>query len=304
MVIDSCFHIPKRRVFNAPLTPRGRSAPPRTSHRRDRSTTRLRPRPRPNVTSAVSTTLARASGRACHSSTCSCGRSPCRPGESVLGEVLGGVRVTDEDRVVAARERAVDRRADAGIGLRPGDDEPSDSRWRARPPSVVSSNESPYCLWTSGSDSWRWSSGTYCQPSLFSGRSSWECCTQITGTCRRGPCRPGCRCWRSPRHAGGRWPPRRSAHPPPQRGVRTVAEAGHARLLLGPPADASRTCRPGSSAPIPAHPVRRGCVPRPGRRPSEALNVRSDTQVCVTTRTERSGAAAHDRCTPRETTCT
>ena len=41
--------------------------------------------------------------------------------------VLGRVRVTDERHVVAARERAVDRGADAGVGLRAGDDEVSDA---------------------------------------------------------------------------------------------------------------------------------------------------------------------------------
>src|SRR5437016_7115589 len=43
--------------------------------------------------------------------------------EAVVSEVLGGVRVADEDGVVAAGERAVDRRADASIGLCAGDNE-------------------------------------------------------------------------------------------------------------------------------------------------------------------------------------
>src|SRR6185436_20867472 len=40
----------------------------------------------------------------------------------------------------------------------------------------------PYFLCTSGSESRRFSSGTYCQPSLPWGMLSSECCTQITGT--------------------------------------------------------------------------------------------------------------------------
>ena len=47
---------------------------------------------------------------------------------------------------------------------------------------IVSSKESPYFLWTSGSDSRRCRSETYCQPSLPCGISSFECCIQITGT--------------------------------------------------------------------------------------------------------------------------
>src|SRR5665647_3295738 len=45
----------------------------------------------------------------------------------------------------------------------------------------VASKESPYCLWISGSDSSRVSSGTYCQPWLSCGKLSSECCTQMTG---------------------------------------------------------------------------------------------------------------------------
>ena len=44
-----------------------------------------------------------------------------------LGQVLGRVRVADQRGVVAARERAVQRRADARVGLRAGDDEPPDA---------------------------------------------------------------------------------------------------------------------------------------------------------------------------------
>ena len=59
------------------------------------------------------------------------------------GQVLGRVRVADERRVVAADERAVERRADAGVGLRAGDDEPADAALGEHGSRSVSSNESP-----------------------------------------------------------------------------------------------------------------------------------------------------------------
>ena len=44
-----------------------------------------------------------------------------------LALVLGGVGVLDERDVVAAHERTVDRRADAGVSLRAGNHQPSDA---------------------------------------------------------------------------------------------------------------------------------------------------------------------------------
>ena len=46
----------------------------------------------------------------------------------------------------------------------------------------VPSNESPNCLWTTGSSSSMCNSSTYAQPSLPFTSSSSECCTQMTGT--------------------------------------------------------------------------------------------------------------------------
>src|SRR3954454_14986872 len=56
------------------------------------------------------------------------------------------------------------------------------SRSARRVSRFVASHESPYVLCTTGSDSSRMSSGTYCHCSLPVGRSSLECCTQRTGT--------------------------------------------------------------------------------------------------------------------------
>lgn len=56
---------------------------------------------------------------------------------------------------------------------------PADARTSSR---SVSSNESAYFLWTTGSESCGESSGTIPHSSLPRARCSEECCTQTTGT--------------------------------------------------------------------------------------------------------------------------
>ena len=51
-------------------------------------------------------------------------------GRAPLGEVFGGVGITHQDRVVPAGEGAVQRGADAGIGLGAGDDQAADAALR------------------------------------------------------------------------------------------------------------------------------------------------------------------------------
>src|SRR5580704_6619027 len=48
-----------------------------------------------------------------------------RRGRTPLGLVLRGVRVADQYRVVASGEGSMERGADAGVGLRADDDQPS-----------------------------------------------------------------------------------------------------------------------------------------------------------------------------------
>ena len=83
---------------------------------------------------------------------------------AVRRQVLGRVGIGDQRRVVAAGDRAVQRRADARVGLRARDEERPMPRAASTDSRSVSSKESPYAFCTSGSDSRRTSSGTYCQP--------------------------------------------------------------------------------------------------------------------------------------------
>ena len=100
-------------------------------------------------------------------------------------QVLGRVRVADQRRVVAPDDRAVQRRADAFVGLRADHDEPADPEAGehalqrgllervARRPSRSAARHRPGPA-----------PATICQSSLPA-RSSPSCCTQTTGTCSR-----------------------------------------------------------------------------------------------------------------------
>ena len=118
------------------------------------------------------------------SSTCWCGRSPCRP---------AACRTRRSPRSCARRPPAscrsrgrTHRAASPECTHRSALRQRSPGRHRVAPvrtSRMVSSNESPYRFCTSGSESRRSSSATYCQASVPSTNSSLLCWTQITGTC-------------------------------------------------------------------------------------------------------------------------
>ena len=147
------------------------------------------------------------------SSTGSCGRSHVGRWRAPLGEVLGGVCVADEGRVVAPHQGSVERRADARVGLRAGDDEAPDAERRPAPPpgrcprTSRRSASRPAARLRRGD-----SSGTICHASLPCSKPSSECCTHTTGTSLpRAPCRRGCRRSRRQRRARAHRRRRRSA---------------------------------------------------------------------------------------------
>ena len=91
----------------------------------------------------------------------------------------------DQQRVVAAHERAVQGRADAGVGLRAGDDEPPDAALgEHRLELGVLEGVAVALVHERLVRRTAASSGTYCHASLPSASSSDACCTHTTGTLR------------------------------------------------------------------------------------------------------------------------
>ncbi len=98
-------------------------------------------------------------------------------------DVLGGVSVGNQCGVVSTGERTVQGRADAGVGLRAGDDDAADARARRGWSRGRCPRTSRRSACGRGARRRRgWSSSMYSHGSEPATRSSSACWTQMTGT--------------------------------------------------------------------------------------------------------------------------
>ena len=132
-------------------------------------------------------------------------------------QVLGGVRVADQGDVVAADERAVDRGADAGVGLRARRPPAGRRRLRRAPPPDRCPRRSrrsscaPAALTSARTSSGTYSHGVALPRQLLVAVLD----PDDRALPRRGPGRRACRCWRRRSRARGRRRRRRSGHRSP-----------------------------------------------------------------------------------------
>ena len=119
-----------------------------------------------------------------------------RRGRAPLAEVLGGVRVADERRVVAAGDSAVQRRADALVGLRPRRRSAARPCVRPAPPRGRCPRRSPRSACAPRFGVARHQLGHEAPAVAAIGSSSTECCTHTTGTSSARALSTSARCWR------------------------------------------------------------------------------------------------------------